>query len=1343
MQSVVIERDEALKAAVLENSRLEIEAEGFSQRLKSIDESEQRYKDENWNLETQIQEMTTATKEATTREQKLQQLLAITTSEKSGAQRDLDDLKQNHGKLLEDFTMVRKNHDSDLAILRKSMHIGETEKSALRRKVDDLTSQNQELAKAVAGRFRDEASGIEKDVGSGIDDPLTDRSETEHSPPPSPTKGVPRHSMLESETLKSSLHHAHRMIQNLKGNVHREKNEKLELKRMLQEARDELDVRKRDLGGPAHENKRGKSKSQQDLLKKPIRPNMLGAGRESKTDVLVDDAGWEEHTGERTPRQINGVKSQGTVDEAAYGQGTDMSDAYQTANETEDAFETANERDTTENESLSGVKGISGESSDELTETEGNLVRAETVRAARPSPLTLGKARGRASYRSTASSSGDEEEEQNIRTPVHPQPQKYRLKIGRGSRKSRIGSEPLESSNPSSVKNSPASILSGGGQAGQSLFAELGDLNGGESGEEADGTPSRGSFSSHRSTPSVSRSISRQQSAQSIKRRLSTSRSIPSMRPFMATQGSVEPPIPKLPSVDSGMMTDPWEPAQISAGQPDSSTDLEGSHEDIDSGMTSAHETQNQDLQVTSGSSPGSTSVLPLPSWDRPLGILSGIIPAFGNTSKSIENLSDLHDNKETELSGRTISNTSFQNQLENKYQNVDKMSTPQTDKVMRTPAQQKSTALALSLSSIQSLEIIPIRSPAPPIQTLPPIKSTSPLFGTSAAIGTESKVPDTGRILDSIFGLGKPDTNAPPQIVEDESSRDYFNLPTLNNRGPNMPFAKIPSDTLQTYKPTGKDPDEDYVAMPMDVADQSSQTVLSSEQIDNMLRQKEKSALVNGHKAVTSSMKPLSDIGAVSPTLPSHRISDSVDADKGKMAEQIDRESTSFVKGPKRPLSTTSIRSRASAYPPLPPDHQQAIAAAVQKTPQVELPSGVMGPPLAPASSYRPNITRPRTPSRPRTPNQQLTQTPVSKTVTTPRARFSTSRSQVSRRSSVSSFASELDERFNIRLEGVPGAYGFENGTDPRMIQAITQTMIGEFLWKYTRKAGRGEMSANRHRRFFWVHPYTRTLYWSDKDPATAGRAELKAKSVAIEAVQVVLDDNPMPPGLHRKSLIIKTPGRSVKLTATTSQRHETWFNALSYLLVRTGPEASADAVDGSNITTEDIEEFNLSNSRRVSRTVGSRVSLASFRSNASQRSLAPRANSNLSTRHPTGASFATTDQAQPSPVKNRHSVQHPRHQPSLSHRLSEYWKPNSSVRGSFSSRTSRSVPAPQDRESTQENEPRDSAEDTRTVIEQQERDAENLENVRACCDGMCFPRTLFSALNQQSEFGGLRCAC
>ena len=67
---------------------------------------------------------------------------------------------------------------------------------------------------------------------------------------------------------------------------------------------------------------------------------------------------------------------------------------------------------------------------------------------------------------------------------------------------------------------------------------------------------------------------------------------------------------------------------------------------------------------------------------------------------------------------------------------------------------------------------------------------------------------------------------------------------------------------------------------------------------------------------------------------------------------------------------------------------------------------------------------------------------------------------------------------------------------TDPAIIHAITQTMIGEFLYKYTRRTlgkGHGE---KRHKRFFWVHPYTKTLYWSSADPGSSNVSESSAKS-------------------------------------------------------------------------------------------------------------------------------------------------------------------------------------------------------------------------------------------------------
>lgn len=134
------------------------------------------------------------------------------------------------------------------------------------------------------------------------------------------------------------------------------------------------------------------------------------------------------------------------------------------------------------------------------------------------------------------------------------------------------------------------------------------------------------------------------------------------------------------------------------------------------------------------------------------------------------------------------------------------------------------------------------------------------------------------------------------------------------------------------------------------------------------------------------------------------------------------------------------------------------------------------------------------------------------------------------------------------------------EETTDPNIIHAITQTMIGEFLYKYPRKTiGKG-YGERRHKRFFWVHPYTKTLYWSSADPGSSSVSESSAKSgqydvhfqvgypnfplAYIESVRSVLDPNPMPPGLHQYSVIVSTPNREMKFTAPTKERHDIWLN-------------------------------------------------------------------------------------------------------------------------------------------------------------------------------------------------------
>lgn len=188
---------------------------------------------------------------------------------------------------------------------------------------------------------------------------------------------------------------------------------------------------------------------------------------------------------------------------------------------------------------------------------------------------------------------------------------------------------------------------------------------------------------------------------------------------------------------------------------------------------------------------------------------------------------------------------------------------------------------------------------------------------------------------------------------------------------------------------------------------------------------------------------------------------------------------------------------------------------------------------------------------------------------------------SEVSRRlSMMSSRASDADagdETFVVRGQGSAGKAHGQRGlsefgadsTDPAIIHAITQTMIGEYMHKYTRKSmGRGGHSDKRHRRYFWLHPYTKMLYWTISDPGGAKVSEGTSKSASIESVRVVEDSNPSPPGLHHESIIITTATREVKISAPNRDRHDAWLAALEYLVHR--PTIQDATVIASNAAPE-----------------------------------------------------------------------------------------------------------------------------------------------------------------------------
>ena len=1525
LQALLSEREEEIKDVKAERARLEIEAEGFQQRLKSLDESENRYKDENWNLETQIHELIAAQKEAADREKKLTQSFNILQSERNATQRELEEVKDSLAKQDEKHSAEIKNLEIELGTSRRSTAVFETERTALQKKIDELTGQNQELAKAFSALQRGRTLERENTLGVSEEDfhSAPDHNTPEHSPPPSPMKPTPRHSALESETLKTSLGHAQRTIQTLRTNIHREKTEKLELKRMLQDARDEIEKLRSD---PHPAPKKSRKADARDMKKPAFKLNQLGVPRSSRTEV-VEDPEWEDQSEAPSPRAPSprAMSQRGSTLRLAGNIAPvheSSSEHFETANETSDAaFETAHERGTETEDFQTGVEEFSGD--DTATETEAGPSRGVNS-IKRPPPLPPHQSSNHYSFDSTASTSSDEDEYSfgaEMKTPTAGPRMRMRMSRSSLNRRSRqFSEEPVLGSSPASLPANNASVTPGG----QSLYAELNDLdNSDDSSCAGAATPSRRSIRS--ATPATPRSL--------VRGRLSPPPEVPELPKVMVDSGMMTEPVDIRPTFVATATQRELEEGEESSSSPQSDvfperptsmesvigprkshastrwlggerplsymsySDASVQHDwDMDTklaqfpspptatSMLGALPTPPPTLSISSiqsefiepepevPSSPPPLSmssiqtefiepepeistpppltmssiqtefiepvleILPSPP---PLSVSSILaedtepvveeikLPALSMPSLISEHVEPVAEPEtpvpeppvlsvpvilaqdieptvpapiplafsavhSEEVEPAAVPETAPPSPVALAYSTirseqvepielpapvVEERSLPKPEPAVNVPLSFSSivaehvepnsdtpkspvqlsfstlntaevepkietptSPIELSLSAINTTEVEPVRepeTPAPalaftPIQALDvsPREAPVPPLSLSSVQSWDAEPVEVPEVVPPALSLSAIEAqNIEPAKLEEPESAPALSLSAIQSlqtepAEPRSPWRNafiIPRDAegdvnvaqLLSRTPAdvaGEPESAPTQKQPIITTDQGAQTALTSEAIDQMLKDKAQSLDTPGRERSDSFG---SAIVATPSTVRIHR------------PRQESLDSLARPKGTdgldgllRRPGSSASGMGSIDDVPPLPSNHKEVIEAARSGSSHGGQGSiGSMGPPLFPASSLKPlnQSLRPRTPTNHRRPISPISiasgrGTPTPRAAT--RGGYGTAEIQSisksttrSRKSSVSSFTSEVDTRFNMHHEGGFDTHGLGPNTDPRMIQAITQTMIGEYLWKYTRKTGRGELSENRHRKYFWVHPYTRTLYWSDRDPSAAGRSELRAKSVQIEAVRVVADDNPMPPGLHRKSLIIVSPGRSIKFTCTTGQRHETWFNALSYLLLRTANEGQSDAEEiAGNITREDVEEFNPPYGRRQANGNRGPPSLSSYNSRTVRDS--PPMDVSLSI--PT----LTPSRSKASATQGRTSFG------TLS-KISGYWK-EGRLSGTFGTVRSRSV---QGRHSVQgifeAPEAHDSAEDVRQMIERQDREADRLENVRACCDG------------------------
>lgn len=315
-----------------------------------------------------MQELQAETAKASEENSKLNLDFIKLTKEYSFQTDNLESLKVKELELLAELDALKEKFENEAVHNEKSSNSIRNENARLRSIVDNLTEELSTRAVimplSLADRNDDSDSLFAKN------DELSDKFATpNNSPPRSPIKGTPaHHAGLENETMKASLSHAHRTITNLRGSIHREKTEKMEMRRIISELQEELDSLKNNGKSNSKRARNGQAFGQVSQK----RSTLLGGGRRSQVRVSTDLEESEEEEADVDWETFNGYSE--TFISA-------LESAEQTSTENE-GFETANDQPTsddeisgltTENETdayKTGVESIGGQSEGENTETE-------------------------------------------------------------------------------------------------------------------------------------------------------------------------------------------------------------------------------------------------------------------------------------------------------------------------------------------------------------------------------------------------------------------------------------------------------------------------------------------------------------------------------------------------------------------------------------------------------------------------------------------------------------------------------------------------------------------------------------------------------------------------------------------------------------------------------------------------------------------------------------------------------------------------------------------------------------------------------------------------------------
>ncbi|KAJ3091333.1 hypothetical protein HK102_000925 [Quaeritorhiza haematococci] len=121
--------------------------------------------------------------------------------------------------------------------------------------------------------------------------------------------------------------------------------------------------------------------------------------------------------------------------------------------------------------------------------------------------------------------------------------------------------------------------------------------------------------------------------------------------------------------------------------------------------------------------------------------------------------------------------------------------------------------------------------------------------------------------------------------------------------------------------------------------------------------------------------------------------------------------------------------------------------------------------------------------------------------------------------------------------------------------VESLTHTMIGSWFLKFNRHGRHPQM------RYFWVNPYSRTLYWASKPPNQGHIVNTRTAYISNIFWNPVLPAYRNAPPTAEHSLRIQTPNRTLVLVPTNWDDYTTWAEGLTLLLRKSVSTASKPA--------------------------------------------------------------------------------------------------------------------------------------------------------------------------------------